>query len=101
MTPDPNSPETVKQIAQVFGFSPDWMAEHDIVSVGSLPVPGKPMLLVEHRIAGVLFRFAAFIVPPDFQGPLPSTPEEILAQAERQVLRGIDQRRASLVGTFL
>ena len=97
---DPHSPETVKQIAQVFALSPDWLTEHDITQVAHIPFQGRPMLLVEHKVGGALFKFLAFIIPPDYSGPLPSTPQEILEQAMRQIVRGVEQRRASLVGTF-
>lgn len=81
-------------------FAPEWMAANGIKQVASLAVPGRPMLLVEHEVGGVLFRFMAFIWPPDATGEPPTTPEAILAQAEKQILRGIVQRRASLVGSF-
>lgn len=100
MIPDPRSPEGVKQVAEVFTFHPEWLAEREITQVAHVPFEGRPMLLVEHKVGGALFKFLAFIVPPDFTGPLPSTPGEILVQAMKQIERGIAQRRASLVGTF-
>lgn len=84
-------------------FDPAWMAEHDIIVVQSLPLPGFPMLLVQHKIGGIKFEFLAKLQKPEgYDDMLPAErAEAVLAGAMRQIEVGIEQRRASLVGSLL
>jgi hypothetical protein len=85
-------------------FPQAWMDEWQIVSIDSLPVPGAPMMLVTHLVAGIKFQFLAKIPKPDGFDALATAPEReaaIVASAMAQAEKGVDQRRCGLVGTFI
>jgi hypothetical protein len=76
-------------------FDPAWLAERGVTAAQLLPIPGMPMLVVQHRIEGALYEFLAKL-PTIGPGPGPKTPQDILEAAKSQIEAGIAERHRLL-----